>query len=570
MNLRKKLTFHFVLHFILMLVVIISLIIAALVSLSFVITQSEMKADFTRVSKEYLEHAITIEENEATLNKAVKESVTKKGGWLQIIAETGEVIGEYNTPEKLPDSYNFTDILSIDLKDYQTYHWEIKKEADSKLIVLYGEKIKSKQILTELMAMDSFPNINEKTQQYLKQHNAWMQVYSEKGEIINSYAAPEKLKYTFNELLKTEKEPWNSPFDISTYLNKNEEFLYLVGTKNVYYSPDSITDRVINRSFIKSFVLVSISLVILIIGLAIWYGKKFGMPLLHMMRWINNMSEGNLSEPMNKKGQNPLYNKIGILDKKYVVFKDVLKSLEILLLTLRKNEEFQIKTDKTREEWITGLSHDLKTPLSSIYGYSTLLESNTYDWSQDETRDFGHTIKEKAEYMSELIEDLNLTYRLKSHALPINKEKREIVSFLKELIAQYKSQENTIFIDSTSHSIFLEIDPKWFTRIINNLLLNAIKHNPVGTVINIKLNQLDKSTFIFIEDNGNGMDEETVSNLFNRYYRGGSTKEGDDGSGLGMAIAYQLVIAHNGEVEVMSKKNIGTTVKLTFHHINNS
>jgi signal transduction histidine kinase len=97
-------------------------------------------------------------------------------------------------------------------------------------------------------------------------------------------------------------------------------------------------------------------------------------------------------------------------------------------------------------------------------------------------------------------------------------------------------------------------------------VVNAIKHNPIGTIIKIGVLKSEDSIIISVEDNGTGIDSESIQNLFNRYYRGGNTKDSDIGSGLGMAIAHQLVSAHDGKVEVTSKLNSGTTIRLMFPH----
>jgi signal transduction histidine kinase len=564
MNVRKKLTVHFLSHFILMLIIIIILITTALVAMSFIISRSEMKSDFTRTSEDYLEHAIEIDENGVKMNQDVKDSVRKKDGWLQVLNQEGRVIGRYNTPRDLPDTYNLIDILALEDRHYRTKYWEINANNGSTNTIIYGEKVRSHELLDKVTSMDDFPVITKEIHKYLDQHNAWIQVYDSNGEISDHYGAPDNLHYSFNKLVNSLQEPWNSRYDISLYTPENSRSLYVIGTENPYHSRQAITDGIVNQSFIKGFLIVSAVLVALIIVLGLWYGKKFGVPLLHTLKWINDLSEGNHASPLNKKGKSPLLNTTGRLKKKYSFFKDVVLSLETLTSTLKKNERLQQKMDKTREEWITGLSHDLKTPISSIYGYSTLLASDSYTWTQSEVNDFGKIIHEKSHYMSELIEDLNLTYRLKNDALPLHKEKVDVVSFLQSWMVQHQSSDKPIILETVHNSLYLEIDLRWFSRIMNNLVVNAIRYNPVGTNITIRVGQSAASATISVEDNGTGIDPETIQNLFNRYYRGGNTKDSDNGSGLGMAIAHQLVEAHGGKVEVTSELNRGTTIMLVF------
>jgi signal transduction histidine kinase len=564
MNVRKKLTVHFLSHFIIMLVIIIILITTALVTMSFIISRSEMKSDFTRTSHDYLEHAVEIDEHEVRINQEVKNSVKKKDGWLQVLDQGGRVIGQYNTPDDLPDKYDLSDILVLEEMHYRTKQWEINTTSGTTSTIIYGEKIRSDELLDKVTSMKDFPAITQEIQNYLNQNNAWIQVYDSNGEIREQYGSPENLHYSFNKLVNSLQEPWNSRYDVSLYTPETNSSFYVIGTDNPYHSRQSITDGIVNRSFLKGFLIVSLILISLIVILGLWYGKKFGVPLLHTLKWINDLSEGKHACPLNKKGKSPLLNKSGRLKKKYSFFQDVVLSLETLTSSLQKSEQLQQKMDKTREEWITGLSHDLKTPISSVYGYSTLLASDAYTWTSSEVNDFGKIIQEKSHYMSELIEDLNLTYRLKNNALPLHKENVDVVPFLQSWLVQHQSNEKPIHLKTEHDHVHLEIDLKWFTRIMNNLVVNAIKYNPVGTDIIIRIGQSSSSAVISVEDNGSGIDPETIQNLFNRYYRGGNTKESDNGSGLGMAITHQLVEAHGGKVEVMSELDRGTTIRLVF------
>lgn len=103
---------------------------------------------------------------------------------------------------------------------------------------------------------------------------------------------------------------------------------------------------------------------------------------------------------------------------------------------------------------------------------------------------------------------------------------------------------------------------------IDNLICNAIKHNPKGTSITVYLKKEQEKNIltIAVHDNGTGMDEETLKHLFNRYYRGTNTDEKSDGTGLGMSIAKQIADLHKGMISVQSETNKGTTVTIQFKY----
>ncbi|MNI73466.1 Sensor kinase CusS [compost metagenome] len=106
------------------------------------------------------------------------------------------------------------------------------------------------------------------------------------------------------------------------------------------------------------------------------------------------------------------------------------------------------------------------------------------------------------------------------------------------------------------------LDVKLLKRALENLLINAILHNPVGTNIQVSVT---KSTFwnVLITDDGTGISQHDISRLFNKYYRGTTTDSQSEGTGLGMAIAHQLVIAHGGTIDVTSQINEGTTIAVS-------
>lgn len=122
-----------------------------------------------------------------------------------------------------------------------------------------------------------------------------------------------------------------------------------------------------------------------------------------------------------------------------------------------------------------------------------MLESKQYDWSPEEVKEMGQVVREKSEYMSKLIEDLNLTYRLKNDALPIERKLTSLIPFFKNVIEDFKknpfSEGYDISFVSKEEHIEFALDEAWFRRILENLLGNAVKHNGKGTEIQVILEQ---------------------------------------------------------------------------------
>jgi signal transduction histidine kinase len=143
-----------------------------------------------------------------------------------------------------------------------------------------------------------------------------------------------------------------------------------------------------------------------------------------------------------------------------------------------------------------------------------------------------------------------------------------VVPFFRNVIEDFKknpfSEGYDVSFVSGEQNIRFPIDEGWFRRILENLLANAVKHNDKGTAIQVILEDSKEHLSLKVKDNGKGMDEETITNLFNRYYRGTNTKDSTAGTGLGLAIAKELVHLHNGTIHVNSRMRIGTVITLLF------
>lgn len=575
MNLRTKLFFHFVGQ---MFIVIVILTIGQTFSENLYFQkryENMTETGLTKADGDTLMSWLYFnEDGKMEADDQLKQAVKKRDGWLQVIDSKKRNVYSYQLPKNIPTSYQKDEMIKIfekrQLKDYKMYFWPIEIDQES-FIVLYGFKTNSTKVTNYLKQHEknlaALSQYSVETKEFLKRMNGSVHLFNEEGKYLKGIRAKNNLKnnVTDVELLKYQSKPWEFRSDLS-YIKVNKDLYMIVSVPNKVYSPDELYDKeteALNQY--TTFLIVGLALTIIIV-MTLWYSYRYGLPIYHIIRWLIFLSRNKLQEPTNRKGIPVSKNKKGRIKREYRLFEDILKTMDQLTNTLKENEANRRKIQTTREEWIAGLSHDLKTPLSTIYGYGLMLESGQYQWSKEEVMEMGQVIREKSEYMSTLIEDLNLTYRLKNGALPINRKPVELGEFLASIMDEFSrssfSEGYMSSFEDQTVGVMFEIDKAWFRRVIENLLANAVKHNKKGTLIQAVLSETNDEVRIEMKDNGHGMAQETVDHLFNRYYRGTNTNDPTNGTGLGLAIAKELVLLHDGDIQVESELGQGTTIAI--------
>ncbi|MCY7583400.1 HAMP domain-containing histidine kinase [Bacillus safensis] len=575
MNLRAKLFFHFVGQ---MFIVIAILMIGNTFSENLYLNkyyENMTETGLTKADGDTLMSWLYFnEDGKMEADDQLKQAVKKRDGWLQVIDSKKKNVYSYHRPKTIPTSYQKDEMIKIfekrQFKDYKMYFWPIEIDQKS-FIVLYGFKTNSTKVANYLKQHEknlaALSQYSVETKEFLKRMNGSVHLFNDEGKYLKGIRANTDLKHNVTdvELLKYQSKPWEFRSDLS-YMKVNKNLYIIVSVPNKVYSPDELYDKETDALNQYTTILNAGLALTIIIVMTSWYSYRYGLPIYHIIRWLIFLSKNKLQEPTNRKGIPFSKNKKGRIKREYRLFEDILKTMDQLTLTLKENEANRRKIQTTREEWIAGLSHDLKTPLSTIYGYGLMLESDQYQWSKEEVMEMGQVIREKSEYMSTLIEDLNLTYRLKNGALPINRKPVELSEFLASILDEFSRSSSSeyypcSFEDQTDGVIF-EIDKAWFRRVIENLLANAVKHNEKGTHITAVLSETDEEVRIEMKDNGRGMAQETVDHLFNRYYRGTNTNDPTNGTGLGLAIAKELVLLHDGDIQVESELGSGTTIAI--------
>ncbi|MGE6537439.1 sensor histidine kinase [Bacillus luti] len=576
MNFNKRLIIQFILQHVFVLVTLLIAVVASFSYLIFLLTSTLYEPNIADSDSFTISQYLSSEDGHISLQSEVRDLIKEKDDWLQVVDNSGKILYDFNTPSDVPNSYTKTSLLAYIQhhieSNYKFTYWEIELE-EKKLLVIYGGMLKSNALLKHIqkehpsLTLDSFALTDQETE-LLSKEKATLQIFNHDGEEVFSYPTGKKKTFSAIQTALNEKEPWNHKENTSSFYDANSGLLLVVSAKNEHYYPDDEIEDVFTKKLLIGWGLILLIVFVYLVILSIWYGNKFGKPLLHAMRWLKNIAGGTYEEPVNKRGKPVRFRRSGKEKWSFRLFRDVTSSLEHLSITLKKNDAMRQVLQQTREEWVTGLTHDLKTPLSSIYGYALLLESKHYNWTDQDIQQFGSVMKEKSQYMTTLIDDLSLTYQLKNNALPAQHANVEINQFVQKVLLQFINNptlqnQNIEFVPS-SNKIQYFIEEKWFQRIIENLLANAIKHNNETTNVIVNLSQNANSFTLSISDNGKGMDEKTKGLLFERYYRGTNTEESNIGTGLGLAITKQLVHAHNGTISVESEIGKGTTIILVF------
>ncbi|MCM3110628.1 sensor histidine kinase [Lederbergia lenta] len=390
------------------------------------------------------------------------------------------------------------------------------------------------------------PVISDEGVQALRKFGGWLQVLDKNGNVVTNVLAPKNAPAHYSPIELVHIYKYMDDQFTTYYIGEIEEYSYLLGVKN------PAEQRIIfvfnSKSFISymSKALVGITIADLLIAMII--GLLFSIiitkPVSYIIDWISQLKERNFTvQKMKRQG----------------IFKPVFSNLNSVSETLQAQEEERMKLEKMREEWISNVSHDLKTPLASIQGFAELLREQ--DVADSERMDYAGVIERKSIYMKELLDDFNLTMRLRNQEMPLNREDTRLESFVRELVIDLlndsKYSDHAISFESNAQNVMWTFDRHLMKRAIMNFINNAIIHNDNNTEITVSVTK----TGITIEDNGKGIAKEDIDQIFNRYYRGSNT-ENIQGTGLGLAISKDIIEAHGGRITLTSDIGKGTKVEI--------
>ena len=222
--------------------------------------------------------------------------------------------------------------------------------------------------------------------------------------------------------------------------------------------------------------------------------------------------------------------------------------------------------EQTKNEFISSVSHELRTPLTSIKGSSeTLSELGTED--KELTQKGLKVIADESDRLARIVEDLLDFSRMQGGRFSVQMEEMDLLAELEDIALLYrqraqKSGVRIQYVENTHATLQITADRQRIRQVLVNVLDNAVKYSGRGGKVRVEAAEVGDSAQVVISDTGRGISEADLPHVKDRFFRA-SKSGGVPGSGIGLAVADEIVSAHGGSLSIESKEGVGTTVIIT-------
>jgi two-component system sensor histidine kinase VicK len=279
---------------------------------------------------------------------------------------------------------------------------------------------------------------------------------------------------------------------------------------------------------------------------------------------VLNIRDINYSDESTLEGDETLEINSQVYKVKYAPFKNEKNNIGGLIIVFQ-DMTTEHKLDNMRKEFVANVSHELKTPITTIKSYTETLMDNGVDG--EIRNNFLAVINNECDRMARLVRDLLQLSNLDYKKTTWKKEEVSVKELLEEILLKlefaFKEKEHELILETEEGLPNIVIDKDGIEQVILNIVSNAIKYTEKKGKIEITTKSLDGYVNIIVTDNGIGIPEDDQNRIFERFYRvekGRSRELG--GTGLGLSIAKQIIESHGGEISLISSFNSGTSVKI--------
>lgn len=337
-------------------------------------------------------------------------------------------------------------------------------------------------------------------------------------------------------------------------LVKQVDFLYRDGDEGSAYIVSDVGNMIPEvEEFLVSMVFCMI-LVLVFTGalLILWIYRGVMQPLGKMQLAAKNIKEGNLDFELKPTSDDELG--------------QLCRDLEDMRKRLKDNAEEKIKYDKENKELISNISHDLKTPVTTIKGYAEGIMDGVADTPEKMER-YIRTIYNKATEMNTLINELTLYTKIDTNRIPYNFNTLSVNAYFddcaEDLAVEMESRNVEFgYFNYVADNVKIIADAEQIKRVVHNIVNNSLKYmdKPKGK-INLRVKDVGDFVQVELEDNGKGIAAKDLPNIFDRFYRTDASRNSSKGgSGIGLSIVKKIIEDHGGKIWATSREETGTTM----------
>ncbi len=340
----------------------------------------------------------------------------------------------------------------------------------------------------------------------------------------------------------------------SRHLVRQIDFTFSDGSMGSLYFISSIRTALTTSILIYMAVAIILILALTSVLLTMWIGRSFFRPIDELNVAMQHIKDGNfdyiLPTDVKEKGE------IGAMYRNY----------EDMRLRLKESAEEKIEREKQNKELISNISHDLKTPITAIKGYSQGLIEGVADNPEKQMK-YIKIINSKANDMNNLINELTLYSSIDNNRIPYNFVKLNVADYFGDCIEEIGADLDSRGIklnysNLTSPDTQIVADPEQIKRVVNNVVSNSVKYlgrdDGTGEIDIRILDEID-SVRVELEDNGRGIAQKDIPNIFDRFYRTDSSRNSKQGgSGIGLSIVKKIIEDHGGYIWATSHEGEGT------------
>lgn len=357
-------------------------------------------------------------------------------------------------------------------------------------------------------------------------------------------------------LLSRASDALTIELDDKTYMFERTDFVLPTGEKGalLLFAPVRLETNFYGALGLFTVIVFLLSFLATNFSVSYRFSRRVVAPIARLKDAAARMSAGDLSGGIAEEGEGEA--------------RELARALETMRMKLKDSLYLQQKFDENRRFLISSISHDLKTPVTSIIGYIEGVLDGVAE-TPEKRNAYLSTARAKAFQVNQMIDDLLLYAKLDLKQAPFHLEETDLEAYFTDCVADcahdFERQNMTIeLINQLSRPVKVRLDRERMKRVVQNIVDNARKFaDQENGRVEIVLRETKTSAIVEIRDNGPGIPEKDLPYVFDRFYRADGARQGADGSGLGLAIAKQIVEGHDGKIWARSGEGEGTRMMIS-------